>query len=61
MNVKSCPFCKGKVCIYYWSKTNKFYVRHYAPSKCPINLFELNVEGEGSLKKAVEEWNRREK
>ena len=58
--LKPCPFCGGEVYPVYWSRTEKYYMRHYKRNKrrCCIEQFEFTDVAE-CLNDVYEEWNRR--
>ena len=57
--LKPCPFCGGEVYPVYWSRTEKYYMRHYKrKKKCVIELFEF-ADGAKSLLDVYDMWNRR--
>ena len=60
LKLEKCPFCGGEVYPVYWSRTEKYYMKHYARNKrpCCVDQFELK-DGPTCLADVYEAWNRR--
>ncbi len=58
--LKTCPFCGGKVYPAYSSKTQRYYFYHYhGREECVIEEFTMMGDRFGSLAEAEAAWNRR--
>lgn len=58
--LKPCPFCGGKVQVYYTSEFRSHFVVHAEDKPCWV-LMPLMIRRAKSLAEAVEAWNRRVK
>lgn len=59
--LKPCPFCGGKVRVYYTSELKSHFVVHAEDKLGCWVLMPLIIRGAKSLAEAEEAWNRRPK
>ena len=59
--LKPCPFCGGRVQVYYSSEQKAHFVVHAEDEQRCWLLMPIMIRGAKSLAEAAEAWNRRAK